>query len=606
MVSSLIREGLMRSLSRSVSLVVGVSLAWATSASAVRVPGSPAKAGCYAVFDVEGGSASGKKVTCSDCDASCDIGGPAGQADGQCVFMVRYCLNDTTAAPACKAAGIQKVRAPLLLPGSLTFPAPSTDTDCSAATPITVKLKKKGKKPGKRVVTLLAQAVKGTKPKTERGQLVLVCTPHTTGACPTTSTTSTTTTTTCLPPTGGGGGVACANNPAGGPRELDMVDSASGGDLDNGTTGISHNFPIPQGATLKYCLSDCDGASQPVCQASGPTGKGSLNGETFGPPLPLFSSNVPVCVVNRFADPVNKAVVNVQTGIFDATTTPVHLKSDVYLTNQPPEDVCPICTGSGVGATGTCDSGPNRGKSCTVEGIVIVNNPPSVVNEKYTHSSSYPPDPAQFKATLDITLPLTNDPAKPSTLAANAAGSFPCPGQTQHDECGGTACNVDCSATPPVQGGVNQLCCASDGTTPCFPTSPASGSKPIVRTGAASPPTPSWVPNQTPSATAATNVRAATCCEAASGSSCIDTTAGLAGPGALLLSGTATFVGNTATNTPPTCSTPTTSTTTATTTTTTTTSTTTTTVFSCAPSTPVACMGGSTAFTKVMFAQGQG
>jgi hypothetical protein len=185
----------MRSLSRSVSLVVGVSLAWATSASAVRVPGSPAKAGCYAVFDVEGGSASGKKVTCSDCDASCDIGGPAGQADGQCVFMVRYCLNDTTAAPACKAAGIQKVRSHLLRPGSLTFPAPSTDTACSEATPITVKLKKKGKKPGKRVVTLLAQAVKGTKPKTERGQLVLVCTPHPTGPCPTTTTTTSTTTT---------------------------------------------------------------------------------------------------------------------------------------------------------------------------------------------------------------------------------------------------------------------------------------------------------------------------------------------------------------------------------------------------------------------------
>src|SRR5579875_3170513 len=82
MVSSLVREGLMRSLSRSVSLVVGVSLAWATSASAVRVPGSPAKAGCYAVFDVEGGSASGKKVTCSDCDASCDIGGPGVQGRG--------------------------------------------------------------------------------------------------------------------------------------------------------------------------------------------------------------------------------------------------------------------------------------------------------------------------------------------------------------------------------------------------------------------------------------------------------------------------------------------------------------------------------------------
>src|SRR5579875_993779 len=191
----MVHEELMSKLPRSAFLGLGINLAAVVPASAVRVPGSPAPAGCYAVFDVEGRSASGKKVTCSDCDASCDIGGPAGQADGQCVFMVRYCLNDTTAAPACKAAGIQKVKSRLLQPGTLTFPAPASDTDCGAATPITVKLKKKGKKPGKRVVTLVAQGVKGTKPKVERGELVLVCTPHPTGPCPTTTTTTSTTTT---------------------------------------------------------------------------------------------------------------------------------------------------------------------------------------------------------------------------------------------------------------------------------------------------------------------------------------------------------------------------------------------------------------------------
>jgi len=458
------------------------------------------------------------QVECTDGDPACDADGIA---DDRCTFVFAVCeFNVDPSLPLCRPESIVHFHRPFLAPSIvrrlsvLHLPRPgATSTTCAPDSRVVVPLKHG--RPRRALVMLIGSA---KRPRRDVDVFYLRCNPSPRSPCP--------------------------PNPAGGPRELDTVEAASGGDLDNGTTGISHNFPIPQGATLKYCLSDCDGASQPVCQATGPTGKGSLNGETFGPPLPLFSSNVPVCVVNRFADPVNKAVVNVQTGIFDATTTPVHLKSDVYLTNSPPKDVCPICTGSSIGATGTCDSGPNQGQSCTVEGIVIVNNPPAVVNKKYTLSSSCPPDPAQFKATLDITLPLTNDPAKPSTLAANAAGSFPCPGQTQHDECGGTPCNVDCSGTKPLRGGLNQVCCASDGTTPCFPTSPASGSQPIVRTGAASPPTPSWVPNQTTSATAANNVLAATFCEAATGSSIIDTTAGLPGPGALLLSGTATFVGN--------------------------------------------------------------
>lgn len=498
---------------------VALVLVWAAASSATVSGGGSKKADCYAEF--QGITATGKfqgkpRVDCADGDPTCDTDG---KADGQCTFAITVCAAvQDPALPQCTP------------PSSVTFtkntanlPLPSGVGCAATAGSVVVPLKhgKKKDKPGKLKVVLIAEGP--ARPKFDRNTIFLRC----------------------LPSNGGGGGdKTCANNPAGGPRELDMVEAASGGDLDNGTTGISHNFPIPQGATLKYCLSDCDGASQPVCQATGPTGKGSLNGETFGPPLPLFSSNVPVCVVNRFADPANKAVVNVQTGIFDATATPIHLKSDVYLTNSPPKDVCPICTGSSIGATGTCDSGPNQGKSCTVEGIVFVNNPPSVVNKKYTLSSSCPPDPAQFKATLDITLPLTNDPTKPSTLAANAAGSSPCPGQKQHDGCSGTPCNVDCSATKPLRGGINQLCCASDGTTPCFPTSPQSGSQPIVRTGAVTPPTPSWVPNATTKATAENNVLAATFCEPATGSSIIDTTAGLAGPGALLLSGTATFVGN--------------------------------------------------------------
>ncbi|HLK11598.1 MAG TPA: hypothetical protein VKW76_09470 [Candidatus Binatia bacterium] len=456
------------------------------------------------------------RVDCMDGDPTCDADG---KVDGQCTFSITVCA--AVADPA-----LPKCTPPpsvVFTKNTANLPTPSGPGCAATAGTVVVPVKHGKKKDKPRTQKIVLIAVGPSKPKVDRNTVFLRCIP------------SSGTTTTTLPS-------LCQPNSAGGPRELDFVTAATGSDLDNGTTGTSHNFPIPQNSTLKYCLSGCDGAGTPSCQASGSTGKGSLNGEDFGAPLPLFASNVPVCVVNRFADPTITGTVNVQTGIFDATATPIHLNSDVYLTNQPPQDVCPICSGGSVGAKGTCDSGPNQGKSCTVDGIVTVNNPPAVTNKKYTLSSDCPPDPAQLKATLKITLPLTGDPAKPSTLAAKAAGNFPCPGQTVHDSCG-SPCTVDCSTIKPLKGGLNQFCCNSDGTTPCFPTSPSSGSQAIVRTGSATPPTPAWVPNSTTSATS-TGVLAATFCEAATGSNVIDTTSGLPGPGALLLNGTATFVGN--------------------------------------------------------------
>jgi len=470
------------------------------------------------------------RVDCADGDPSCDADGVV---NGKCTFTFAVCeFNVDRSLPRCTPQPVTKLlrfppEPPAVRKSSVIHlpPRGATSTTCARDSSVTVPLGVRHGKPWPAQAKIELIAVAKQAPYYDKNVFYLRCLPHVEE---------------CIL-------ALCPNNPAGGPREVDFVEAATGGDLDNGTTGLSHNFPIPQNSTLKYCLSNCDGASTPSCQASGSTGgvacKDSLNGATFGPPLPLFSSNVPLCVVNRFADNTIQGVVNVQTGIFDATATPVHLNSDVYLTNQPPLDVCPICTGSGIGAHGTCDSGPNRGTACTVEGIVTVNNPPALVTKKYTLSSSCPPDPIQLKATLNIKLPLINDPGKPSTLAAHGAGSYACPGQTQHDACGGTPCDVDCSATKPLRGGVNQLCCHSDDTTPCFPTSPASGSQPVVRTGSATAPTPTWVPNSTPSATS-TSVLAATFCEAATGSAFIDTTIGLPGPGALLLNGTATFLGN--------------------------------------------------------------
>src|SRR5262245_28272484 len=182
-------------------------LAFATPAAAVCTPdnacvgGKPKAAGCYAVFNVQGGTASSNKVSCTDGDPGCDIGGPACQSDDTCNFMVRFCVNDTATAPACKAASIQRVRSSLPSTG-ITFPAPSTSTDCGPYKAFSVKLKKGGKKPGKRSLRLSAVAEKGFKPKRETARLVLVCNPRTDATpCVTTttvvpSTTSTITTST--------------------------------------------------------------------------------------------------------------------------------------------------------------------------------------------------------------------------------------------------------------------------------------------------------------------------------------------------------------------------------------------------------------------------
>jgi len=136
---------------------------------------------------------------------------------------------------------------------------------------------------------------------------------------------------------------ACPDNPAGGPNELDMTVGDSDTDLDSGWSGTFHNVRIPGGWRFKLCLSQCDSSSNSLCTACGPTGLGSLNTETFGPPFPVVAATLPLCVVNRFA-PAGSGFIagtaDVQTGAVDIT---VGLLSDTYVTNLG--QVCPRCLG---------------------------------------------------------------------------------------------------------------------------------------------------------------------------------------------------------------------------------------------------------------------
>jgi hypothetical protein len=142
---------------------------------------------------------------------------------------------------------------------------------------------------------------------------------------------------------------------------------------------------------------------------------------------------------------------------------------------------------------------------------------------------------------LDIRLPLTTGAAPP------LVGPTPCPDsagpQTNDDNCGSGVCNAGCTGTACVshdadgncidaKGGISQLCCSTNTSLPCFPTSAASkaaGLGSIVRTGKP------MVPG------GAQGTFAGTFCIAHRDSSLINSVTGLPGPGALLLPEVATL-----------------------------------------------------------------
>jgi hypothetical protein len=233
-------------------------------------------------------------------------------------------------------------------------------------------------------------------------------------------------------------------------------------------------------------------------------------------------------VVNRLQDPTIQAVTDLATGAFDATATPLRLLSDTYqgTSNQ----VCPRCVG------GKCDSGRNQGQNCTVDGSVVVNNPPNVNNVTYPLSKSCLPPQANLLGTPNVVLPLTT---ATSTMSGTAAGNFPCPGQTQHDACGAGTCTMDCSSKSDPKGGINQTCCSTGAGVPCFPTNPSEAAGVLARTGSPDAITPAWPDPTYPKSGPGT--LAAVFCISATGSTTVDATAGLPGPGASLIAGTATY-----------------------------------------------------------------
>ena len=148
-----------------------------------------------------------------------------------------------------------------------------------------------------------------------------------------------------------------------------------------GWTGISHNQGIVEGSQIFICLQDCDLSTNPICTGTGPTGKGTINDTTFGPPLPLSTGGVPVCVINEYRGDVTLVSANLSTGdivLNVPLTSKVHQGATVTVP-------CPICNGDAtVGASGTyVNCGPNnttctQGAACTVDGLSGLGNTSTV------------------------------------------------------------------------------------------------------------------------------------------------------------------------------------------------------------------------------------
>lgn len=493
----------MKTLDQAFLGAIALTLVATPPARALIPGGGPAQTDCFAAWQVTTQDLVANKgktgVDCQEGDPKCDVDATQ---NGVCVFGVSVCLGQTGVTgctpQAVTAVKLNKKAQQL----GLTLPGlPALAPACGTGTAVTVALRrgKKGFKASKPVkLQMTADSVGKDKDKLQLR---------------------------CVPNTGAG---LCPDNAAGGPADLALTVAATGSDLDNGWTGQSQNFPITQGATLRMCLSGCDARTNPSCvedQAS----TDQVKTPTFGPPLPLFSAGVPVCIVNRFDTPnLTNGTANVQTG---EITGDLHLLSDVYLTSAT--TVCPRCSGNAIGKTGNCDSGRRAGQTCRTEGILEVTLAPG--NKTFTLSADCPPEGSPA-GTLTIVLPLTA-----GTSMLN--GPNPC-GATSDDSCGTGTCDQPCTGLAcastvngecvDVKGGISQVCCSTDTTKPCFPTKSGAGA--IVRTGSTAPPDPAWPDAAYPKTGNTTLV--ATFCEAASGSNLINTVTGLPGPGAIILPAT--------------------------------------------------------------------
>src|SRR5262249_26060751 len=210
---------------------------------------------------------------CTDGEPTCDADG---LPNGTCIINLNVCVGEAT--PGCAPGTLTALsfNAPIskqTLLGSAFHAPPVSPAGCGIAGTMSLALKRVPKnaskplkkfKPSQAVVLLMKD--KGFKNKL-RVQ--------------------------CVPPGSPGNTQATCPSRGGLPAQITFTVPPTGSDLDNGWTGTSHNFPIINGSQLRYCLDGCDGATTFQCTGTGATGAGSINGATFGAPLPLLTVGTP-------------------------------------------------------------------------------------------------------------------------------------------------------------------------------------------------------------------------------------------------------------------------------------------------------------------------
>jgi hypothetical protein len=516
---------------------------------------------------------SASTTTCSDCDPSCDHDSST-TPNGSCTFRISTCLHQQLAG--CTDAVLKKVtvnkkkKVPLL-----TLPIDLTSSTCGAFTEVVVPTAHKGKKPGK--LTIKVVATSDTKPKrTDKDTIKLVCNPQAAATCPAPTAVCgdgmVTEREHCDPPHHqglcGAGQVcndscqceattACACG-ATTPTKLKFTTSTGTGDCGTakdggGTTLIPLTCgtlwfgagmtptPLPNlqpdlGVTfskIDICSGTTIGLTNTTSSDAGVTNRTCTSANClYGAPLPVpnpTASVLSTCVVNIVA----KDAV----GFGDCSTGEINLNlplsSQLYLTGdlldgtQPDRpDVtgiqpCPICVDDGLG-TNRCKGGPNHGNACTPE--------TSVLGEAYPTSQDCPP-PGTAIGALSVPFALTTGAeTKTQTTLGGQTNAF----------CGFCRDVDDTLAfqSPPVPCTSSADCTSDPVFEGCQQRDPGAFNNgdvaEITETGTS--------PGDLRDASGHTGTLVSVFCLPPSGVSIVDTAAGLPGPGATSLPGTAQLI----------------------------------------------------------------
>ena len=270
-------------------------------------------------------------------------------------------------------------------------------------------------------------------------------------------------------------------------------------DLDTGWTGVSHDLPgVDDAPVVTGRLSGCDtSTSSPTCgqctvngpikyaaaidncrcyNASTPDSSSLTScdpeastcggGEScqcfYGPPLPLSSGGVPVCVVNRFAGPFSGTVNVANTGTHAGEgASLVHLLSSVY-NGLGATNPCPKCEGDvtmrdGV-AQGTCHGGARDGLSCDTAGLNVYFGPTSFDCPPSTSANIGDLSIAFNQATTGTATLSTN---RPCTATGGNCFCNTCPTAAAE------ACNTNADCPAGLACGAKRCIGGSNNGTPC-------------------------------------------------------------------------------------------------------------------------------------------